>query len=47
MMITGQHVWSLGVKKGASSFYHTLRGYTDHGYQIEQGKREYIRSDRE
>lgn len=35
MMITGQHVWSLGVKKGASSFYHTLKGYTDHGYQIE------------
>lgn len=35
IVITGQHVWSLGSKKGASSFYHTLKGYTDRGYQIE------------
>lgn len=35
MVITGQHVWSLGFKKGASSFYHTLKGYTDHGYEVD------------
>ena len=35
IVITGQHLWSLGVKKGASSFYNTLKGYTDHGYEVD------------
>jgi len=35
LMLTGLHVWSLGSKKGASSFYQTLKGYSDHGYEVD------------
>lgn len=34
IMFTGLHVWSLSSKKGASSFYQTLTGYAERGYEI-------------
>jgi len=35
IMFTGTNLWSLGAKKGASSFYQTLRHYAENGYQVE------------
>jgi glycosyltransferase involved in cell wall biosynthesis len=34
-IVTGLHLWSLGEKKGAASFYETIKGYTDHGYSVD------------
>lgn len=35
IMFTGTNVWSLGAKKGASSFYQTIRHYAENSYQID------------
>lgn len=35
IMVTGTNVWSLGAKKGASSFYQTIKHYAENGYQVD------------
>jgi len=35
VVISGLHIWSLGEKMGAGSFYQTIKGYSDHGYTID------------
>lgn len=34
-MFTGTNLWSLGAKKGASSFYQTIKSYAENGYEVD------------
>lgn len=35
LLITGTPLWSLGEKRGASSFYNTIKGYVDHDWEVD------------
>lgn len=35
LLITGTPLWSMGERRGASSFYNTIKGYTDNGWLVD------------